>query len=178
MDNVLDWLKGDPLPEEINFNADGSAFIPIETVETLLSEVDPYWSDSAFRMKIFSIGGRHWASSSITLHLTIDGKIVSRTGGATLEITEDATHVEAIMLSEAKKNAAKKYGNRLGANLNRNDSVDPEVTSQVRAKKEKTPVKMPADEKVRERYRKAIELGDTVSIKLLYDIYDLTLKDA
>ncbi len=171
MDNALDWLKGDPLPEEIRFNEDGSAFIPIEIVETLLTEVDPFWSDSAFRMKTFSIGGKHFASSSITLHVAINARTISRTGAATLEITEDATNVEAIMLSEAKKNAAKKYGNRFGANLNRNDSVDPATTSQVRVKKEKVATKMPADDGIIKKYLTAVANNDTENIKRLTAAY-------
>lgn len=172
------WVNNEVPEEEIDYNDDGSEFIPIPIVEGLLSKVDLCWGTENFKFRIFSIGERTFASGSLELVLVFFGKIRRIVGAATFEIF-GGENVEAVCTSECTKNASKKLGRRFGKFLNgRGDMLVRQGASPTIKKngKQKPPaVKMQPDKYIREAYAKAVANNDTNIISTLENAYDFTL---
>lgn len=77
--SLKEWLAQQPLPEEIRYNDDGSAYLAIEVVKPKLDYLSPTWSTSNFQhhftqMPVFKDGEPNgitlWASASVELSIT------------------------------------------------------------------------------------------------------------
>lgn len=138
--NHSEWLQDSPLLEEIRINPDGSEFLPIAIVESLLDQLtDTAWSITFYDFEsnelkeiIEKNGNKESVSYALlcgTVHLDIHYGGIQRVliGCAQKRITDfkakteldkDNEDFKATMFSLALCNAAKKLGNRFGRSLN------------------------------------------------------------
>lgn len=166
------YLNQQPFEYEILSNEDGSQFIPIWIVEALLSEVDPFWNTDNFKFQTLNVEGVPFVSASIEMVLHFGDNLVRRTGATTFQVV-NFENVEAVALAEATKNAAKKYGSRLGKDLNGRNGDN--IKSEPRPIKEKKkPVLMSPDIRINEMYSKAVVENNAQKIEALTAIYDFS----
>lgn len=167
------WMDTDPPEEELSQNEDGSEFIPIWMVERGLGLIDPAWSTDNFKFRVFTIGDKTFASSSLEGMISTPYGRVKRIGSSTFQINPDVESIDSIesaSLSESTKNFAKKICKRLGRDLNgRSDVIRKE---QAGPKKKKEAVKTTPDAITRLRYVKALADNDTATVNLLDSIYN------
>lgn len=174
------WLNEDP--DIIDYNDDGSTFIPILVVERQLTELDQYWSTENFKFRTFIVNEKVYVSSSIELVISYAGKTRRLVGASTYQFKPDENleygsatleNAEPSSLSESIKNGVKKLGKRFGSELN------DRVTDVIRNGKKKTPrniqnsVKMDADEGIKNMYEKAIADDNKPLITMLENRFNL-----
>lgn len=152
--SLADWLAQKPLPEEIKFNEDQSAYIPIEFIKVKLDYLSPNWSTSNFKHSFYNApDGRLWCSASVELKIVYKYKNnlpaqcfppnmhyneVSRTlsGSATFDVQKyyPNTNWGQTALSLSIVAAAKELGDFFGKSLNKEMLTMPTVSN---GKKEK-----------------------------------------
>jgi len=164
-------LFSPPPKEALKENADGSKFIPINVLESFLDALN--WSTRNFNHYIFKNGYADLAvSASIELVIRYEhnGKEIERSfvGCASfpLKSIEPNTHFLATVKSECIKNAASDIGNYFGRGLNDNLPLSDSV------KNEEKP-KVKPDSKIMKQFLEAVEKGDTATITMLSNIYDI-----
>lgn len=138
--NHQEWLQEKPSPEDIRINPDGSEFLPIYIVESLLDQLtDTNWNtphydfeSNELKETIEKNGTKELVSYVLlsgTVHLDFHYGGIQRViiGCAQKRITDfkaktelekDNEDFKATMFSLALCNAAKKLGNRFGRSLN------------------------------------------------------------
>lgn len=147
--SLADWLAQNPLPEEIRYNEDQSAYIPYEFIEPKLDYLSPTWGTENFNHFLFTTpDGRVLCSGGAELvieykeHLA-GGQcnIVKRriTGGATFDTQRyfPNSHWGAICLSLCTVSAAKKIGRFFGKELNKGSLTVPTISNGIPAKNDK-----------------------------------------
>lgn len=174
------WLNEEP--EIIDYNLDGSTFIPILIVERQLTELDPHWSTENFKFRTFIVNDKVYVSSSIELVVTYAGTTRRLVGASTYEFKSDENleygsatleNAEPTSLSESLKNGVKRLGKRFGSELN------DRVTDVIRNGKKKparsieNSVKNDADEKIMEMYKEAVANGNTQITTMLERRYNI-----
>lgn len=174
--NDQSWVNDEVPENEIDYNDDGSEFIPIPIVEGLLSKVDVCWGTENFKFRIFSIGERTFASGSLELVLMFFGRLRRVVGAATIEIIS-GDNVEAIIKSESIKNSSKVLGKRFGRDLNgRGDMLirqSPSPTIKKNGKQKPPAVKKDPDEKMQAQYNKAVDTKQDGLVAALNEIYNI-----
>jgi hypothetical protein len=177
------WLNEEP--EFIDYNYDGSEFIPILIIERLLTELDAGWGTENFKFRILSFENKTYISSSVELVISYGGKTRRLVGAASYELTTregmDALtleNAEPTSLSESIKNAAKKLGKRFGSELNgRYDSIrgvkkdNDTYSAGYKKPAARTATLMPPPPDITERYRNADSVGDIATMRSLEKIY-------
>lgn len=173
MDNVLQWLVQEPSENEIATNKDGSQFIPIAKVESLLDELtDGKWETERFQYSTIMYGTTLMVSASIELRVEYgDMKETDSyrrlVGAVTFSDMDYAGNLDfaGTALSEAIKNAAKKLGPRFGKNLNGRGEIK-------EAREGKQSVKLTPDKTIREQYLQAIAVGRLNEVRNLESMYN------
>lgn len=177
------WLNEEP--EFIDYNLDGSEFIPILFLEKQLTELDSHWGTENFKFRTFSVLDKIYISSSVELVISYNGKQRRLVGASTFqfktadgieEMPSTLESAEPSSLSESLKNAAKKLGNRFGSQLNdrggdviRNNGKK----SNRPVRDPKNSVKMDADEKIMEMYNNAVKDNNTAIVIMLETRYNI-----
>lgn len=177
------WLNEDP--EFIDYNMDGSEFVPILILEKQLTVLDSHWSTENFKFRTFSVLDKIYVSSSIELIVSYNGKTRKLVGASTFEfkgndhLEDTPTTLESAepsSLSESTKNAAKKLGKRFGSQLNdRGGDVirNTEKKTNKPVRDIKNAVKMDADQKIIETYKNAVKENNTVLSTMLENRYNI-----
>lgn len=173
-----EWLQIECGIDDLDYNDDGSAFIPIRKVKLKLnSEWFTSWGVTEFEFKVFSIQGMSFCSASGILNVEyMKGcnrpEKRSHTGGATFRLVLGSNeNFEATALAEVIKNAAKNLGPQFGFNLNQ-ELKGEDVQQKQPAKKKKTAVKLQPDAAIIEKWDIAIATGNKADIKLLSSLYE------
>jgi hypothetical protein len=164
-------FSNQPNQEFIKENPDGSRYIPINSLEDLLDELN--WSTRDFRFMIHKDGYASLiVSGSIELLINHDGKERSFVGAASFPIKsiEPNQHIAATLKSECIKNAATDIGVFFGRHLN--DGFVPKETV------EKEQPKSKPDSAIMKKFLKAVEEKDQATITMLSNIYDIKTEDA
>lgn len=164
MSEKTQWLLQEPTIEEIRNNSDGSQFIPIAIVESLLTELtNGDWSTSHFNYSVHVYGTTLLITASVELDVTYEAVVLhgdyiyrKMVGATTFTDSKHGSNLDfaATALSECIKNAAKKLGPRFGKNLNGR-------AGDLAASTADTTVKPTMDIITQKKYEKAISSGDT-----------------
>ena len=182
MENIVEWLNQEPPSEEIATNNDGSQYIPIGIVESLLDELTgKSWEVTEFRLQFTPYKDFLLISASIELsvgfYVAPEGPNIDATyssifrklsGAITFTEREYGDNIDfaGIALSECIKNAAKKLGPRFGRSLN----------GRVNATEKRANIKQKPrmDAVTAVKYRKAKMNGDMQTIVDIENYYDVT----
>src|SRR5258707_2787916 len=175
MDNYLGWLSQEPEEHEIANNKDGSQFIPIARVESLLDELTKgTWDTDQFQYSTLMYGTTLMISASIQLLVEYGqddkgaGGVYRRLVGAVTFANMDyADNLDfaGTALSEAIKNAAKKLGPRFGKNLNGRGEIK-------ETREGRKSIKLIPDQAIKAQYSAAIHNNRQNEIKNLESIYN------
>lgn len=133
--SLSDWLNQDPLPQEVRYNADTSAYIPVEFIKVKLDYLDSHWGTQNFNHFLQHIQGRDYCFGSVELIISflelkkdanmIGSKLVQTkriiTGAANFDLQkyQPNENYAATCLSLCIVNAAKELGVFFGKNLNK-----------------------------------------------------------
>lgn len=141
-EDLQSWLNQEPLPEDIRYNDDGSAYQPIEVVKPKLDILDAGWSTKNFNHFYFQpIDGSWRISGSVELRVqyALGGVVIDRTlvGASTFDTQDYApnTHYAQTCLSLCIVAAAKEIGAFFGKNLNRGLETVPKENAPIKKKK-------------------------------------------
>lgn len=174
------WINDDPI--EIDYNADGSEFIPIFYIEQKLTKLDPFWGTENFKFQLLkSASGLMFADGSLELVVTYGGRTRKLVGSTTMLIPADTDFNDPLVNSNfagtiksiATSNACKPIGANFGQLLNDRGAItSPTQKTQKNGKQKPPAVKMKPDEKIQSQYNKAYEQKNGLVI-VLENIYDI-----
>lgn len=175
------WINDSPPSEIIESNPDGSVFIPIGHIETLLTKLDAFWGTENYRFKLIAgHSGAMLADGSLEVVVSYGGRTRRLVGAATLVIPADINlenpyenhNFGATVKSECIKNAVKAIGLAFGAGLNDRLTYTPTDKKPAQnGRKKPDPVQMPVDEAMQRQYNAAVDNGNEklkTSIEVAY----------
>lgn len=159
------------LPDEaiLKANEDGSRFIPINILEDELDKLD--WSTKNFHHMIFKNGYADLVvSASLELIIKHGNNERSFVGCANLSLNSigNNPHFLATIKSECIKNAATDIGYLYGRHLNDEVLKNTTLNNPTPTKPKSKP-----DSKIMQQFLKAVEEGDTATITMLSNIYEI-----
>lgn len=114
------WLQSPPDPSEIRVNEDGSFYLPIEVVKSLLDRLDKRWSTRNFKHQVFKLdNGVVYCTGSVELWIPVLKRTI--VGSATFDVQKyyPNLHWGATCLSLCIVSASQNISPRFGSNLNR-----------------------------------------------------------
>ena len=166
----LEWLQSQPNDDEICDSPLGGKHIPIEKLRPLLDQLNACTKN--YVISYYKNGyGDLSAAGQIELTVTVDGVDRTVTGASNLCI-KDAINDRwnGSLKSDCVKNAAIELGIRFGRELNKDM---PELQEPKPIKMAMERAKRKPDSKVMQQFLKAVERGETETITLLTNMYDI-----
>lgn len=167
------WIQEEPPAGEIALNKNGSQYIPIAIVESLLDEyTEGHWETRNFDYSFCNYGTVFMISASVELTVWVrrnpnEALMISRTitGACTFSDADFAGNLDFVgtALSECIKNAAKKLGARFGKNLNGRGEMRGEVVKD----------KPMMDVVTAKKYQNAKLAGDVKTISEIENYYNV-----
>ena len=162
-------LNQEPEQEWVRSNPDGSLYIPINTLEDLLDELE--FSTKNFHHFVYKNSYGLILSGSIELTVTIDGIQRTFVGAASFELKGCEFHDTAKLKSECIKNAATDIGRKYGRHINEGREAQSPKPPEEAAKEALK--KLKPDMAIIKQFEKAIRENDAATIALLSNVYQL-----
>jgi hypothetical protein len=163
-------------PEVLEYNDDGTAYIPIWAVENDLDTLTGYdWSRNHHHYSFDTDStGLNWLSTSLELHIAYMGRSKTLLCGSRICISsyQDNSNLIQTGIAEATKAGVKVLGIRFGKELNERTVL------KTSAPKKKVPIKRKPDAKVMKVYTEAVMKNNVTEQERLLSMYDIkTEKD-
>lgn len=178
---ITKWLDEHPTIAMLEQNEkDGSDYIPIWMIETLLNEYSNLmvtdmtdtvlpWSRYNHKYAFHEVAGFEWLSTS--LELKVGNRILLCGSMIKLLDYPDNSNWIATGIAEATKAGVKVLGNKFGKSLNART-----VLKNKNGTQQKTSHKMKPDAEIRKKHLQAIIAKDEVTIMKLEAAYDLNIE--
>ena len=197
--DIVNWLKADPLEEEISYNERQKKYQKFEVIKAKLDYLCPdTWDTKNFHQFIFYMPDKRIKISGnidvvVRYHYELEDGSATRevyrtlAGAATFNAEDYAPneHWGATVKSLAIANAVQTLGPQFGWNLNPDeeeeqyrDSYSGPIpnTTKTFSRGGKQSILMPAPPDIRERYQQAEGKGDITTMRNLEKTYNFNLK--
>lgn len=171
--DIIEFLAYEPDPKtDLEYNDDGSAYIPIWKVETWLDELTAgTWGRSNHKYSIHPGHSNEWLATSHELKLSYAGvdRILLCSSFIDPIQYPGARNLLQTGIAEATKAGVKILGSRFGKNLNDRTII--------KAKTTKERIRKKPDATVMKAYMAAFGKQDMETMKRLVEVYDINTSE-
>lgn len=171
--DIIEWLSVEPDPKsELEYNEDGSAYIPIWKIEDYLDKLcEGKWSRPGHKYSFHTILSTEWLATSHDLEVNYAGMkriLLCSSFINTLDYSDSKNILQA-GVAEATKAGCKVLGARFGKNLNDRNILKPKIV--------KERAKAKPDDSILKAYWAAFNKNDMSTMKRLTTIYDIKTEE-